>query len=304
MRTRSKLLLTNFTKITETVTLTCFVNGPSVNSRSLSATEARIILGLEADGVDELNLAELRIRARVSLGFARKLAHNLVRKAWLQRVGRGRYLLNPGTHGPEAIADRDPIRLGSHLVVPYYFGFATAAELLGLLPQASKTYYLVTTARGGRVRMRSALFRKVHVGPERFFGLRTLERRGNRVMVSDRERTLLDCLDRPEFSGGLGGVVRMLERGATNLDWARLARYLRRFRNRSLALRLGFLAEFTPGARPIPAKLLTGWVARTDEPYILLGRGREFGLRGRHDHRWHVIRNVPEPTLLAEVDLR
>ncbi|MCI4363795.1 MAG: hypothetical protein L3K13_05770 [Thermoplasmata archaeon] len=273
-------------------------------ARSLSRTEAKVILALEADGQEELDLAELRRRAHVSAGFARKIAHDLVRKAWLQRVGRGRYLLNPGRHGPDAIADTDPLRLGSHLASPYYFGFATAAELLGLLPQASRTYYLVTTGRGGSLQTRTARFRRVHVAERRFFGLKSMDRRRTRIVVSDPERTVLDCLDRPEFCGGVGGVVRVLESALPRLDWPRTVRYLGRLRNRSLALRLGYLAEFVPGAPPLPARLLPRWLARPDEPYVLLGRAREFGVRGPHDRRWHVIRNIPDSTLLAEVDLR
>ncbi|MFI5417335.1 MAG: type IV toxin-antitoxin system AbiEi family antitoxin [Candidatus Lutacidiplasmatales archaeon] len=271
--------------------------------RSLSPLEARVVLSLESEGGEEISLAGIRGRARVSAGHARKLAHDLVRKRWLQRVGRGRYLLNPSRHGPQAIADTDPFRVGSRVATPYYFGYSTAAELLGLLPQASRVYFIVTTARGG-VPPHAAEFRRVRIAQSGFFGTQEVYRRGTRLIISDPERTVLDCLARPEFCGGIGGAVRVLESAGRRIDWPRIVGYLERLGNRSLARRLGYLAETFTKGRAIPERWARRMIARAGEPYAPLGPATEFGRRGPHDSRWHLIRNVPEAVLRAEVDLR
>lgn len=272
--------------------------------RSLSRTEAKVVLSLEAEGLEDLTLEDVRQRASVSPGFARKIAHALVKKGWLQRVGRGRYLLNPSRHGPDAIPDTDPLRLGSRIVSPYYFGFATAAELLGLLPQASRLYYIVTPKRGNARWAHAAQFRRITVAPDRFFGYDRIERRGEVINVSDRERTVLDCLARPEFSGGLGGVVKVIESAGKRLKWTRLEEYLHRAGSRSLILRLGYLVETLGTTTHPPAGWLDRARAQHDEPYVPLGAPMEFGRRGPRDPRWHIIRNVPETLLRAEVDVR
>ncbi len=275
-----------------------------METRSLSRSEAKVVLSLEAEDAEDLTLESLRRRADVSPGFARKIAHDLVKKGWLQRVGRGRYLLNPSRHGPDAIPDTDPLRLGSRIASPYYFGFATAAELLGLLPQASRVYYIVTPKRGSAPWAHAAQFRRIRVDPKRFFGIERIERRGESIFVSNPERTVLDCLSRPEFSGGLGGAVKVIESAARSLDWGRLDRYFRRWGSRSLTLRLGYLTEsFVRTASP-PARWLERIRARRDEPYFPLGSPKEFGRRGVHDPRWHLILNAPEAMLRAEVDIR
>ena len=275
-----------------------------METRSLSRTEAKVVLSLEEEGHEDLSLPEIRRRARISPGFARKVAHDLVAKGWLQRVGRGRYLLNPGRHGPDAIPDTDPLRLGSRIADPYYFGYATAAELLGLLPQASRVYYIVTPKRGGTVPTPNAQLRRITVAPARFFGTEPIRRRGQRLSVSDTERTVLDCLSRPELAGGLGGVVQIVASAAGRLNWVRLGRYLVRLGSRSLALRLGFLLEWLECSPPPPKGWIDRFRARPGEPYVPLGRPKEFGRRGRHDVRWHIVRNVPEALLRAEVELR
>lgn len=275
-----------------------------MKARSLSRTEARVVLSLEEEGREDTDLKEIASRARISAGFARKVAHDLVQKGWLQRVGRGRYLLNPSSHGPDAIPDLDPLRIGSRIAAPYYFGYATAAELLGLLPQASRVYYVVTPARGTAIRSPVARYRRITVASGRFFGFRELVRRGQTLSVSDAERTVLDCLSRPEFSGGLGGVVQVLTTAARRLDWSKLGGYLERLGSRSLALRLGYLIEWSGPLARAPKPWLDRLRAQPAEPFVPLGFAKEFGRRGPRDPRWHVIQNVPDAVLRAEVEPR
>ena len=272
--------------------------------RSLSATEARIVLSLEEAGSEDVSLDEVERLAGVSRGFARKLAHGLVGKGWLQRVGRGRYLLNPSGYGPEAVPEADPFRVGSRLLQPYYFGFATAAELWGFLLQPGRTYYVVSPRRT-RVRVPGpGQFHLVRAAADRFFGTTTIERRGQQLRVSDPERTILDCLDRPELAGGLPGVVQVLARAKPKLSWDRLGRYLKRFRRRSLDVRLGFLADHVRPAVPVPAAWRKRRLPGEGEPWVPLGAPSVYGRKGARDPTWRVVRNVPERELFAEAEAR
>lgn len=263
-----------------------------------------MVLSLEADRQELVTLAGIQKRAGVSSGFARKLAHDLVRRGWLERVRRGTYLLNPSHRGPDALPDMDPLRVGSRLVDPYYFGYATAAELYGFFPQASRIYYIVTTQRFGGHGPAWARYRVVRVQRSRFFGTRKIVRRGESLVVSDPERTVLDCLNRPQLSGGMAGVAQIFSLAKPRLDWKRFGEYLDRFGNRSLALRAGYLAEkIRPSLRPPP-----GWVrsrlARPEDPLVPLGPPSRHGRRGPRDPRWHVIQNVSDAELFAEGEIR
>ena len=275
-----------------------------MESRSLSKTQARVVLALEAEGEDFVTLAGIQERAGVSPGFARKLAHDLVRRGWLQRVRAGTYLLNPSRRGPDALPDTDPFRVGSRLLEPYYFGYATAAELHGFFPQASQVYYIVTTERRPVPARLSNQFHTVRVLPRRFFGTVSLVRRGETLVVSDPERTVLDCLNRPEFSGGPAGVAQIFGLVKPRLNWRRLASYLDRFGSRALELRAGFLAErVRPSVKP-PPSWIRSRLARAEEPFVPLAPPSSYGRVGRQDGRWHVVQNVPDALLFAEGELR
>jgi predicted transcriptional regulator of viral defense system len=271
-----------------------------VDVRTLSRTEARVVLELESAERDTIAIDELQRIGGLSRGFARKVASTLVRKGWLQRARRGLYLFNPSRLGPDAVPDNDPLRIGSLLASPYYFGFGTAAELHGLLPQAGREYYIVTTSRTGPSRRGNARFRPIQVPPRKFFGIDSIRRRGREIAVSDIERTLLDCLARPEFAGGMGGVVHAMSVAKPKINWPRAEEYLGRLANSSLTRRFGFLAErVRPSVRP-PARWTRALLPSGGAPYVPLAPPRNHGRRGTRDSRWKVIQNASDEELFSE----
>lgn len=271
-----------------------------MEARSLSRAEAKIILSLEAQGRELITLDEITGAAGASRGYGRKLAFGLVRKGWLERTRRGVYLLNPSRHGPDAIPDTDPFRVGSLLADPYYFGFATAAEVHGVFPQAGRVYYIVSPVRIGTRRFGTSRFRGVLLPRARFFGTETRERRGRTIVVSDLERTILDVVNRPSLAGGMSGVGQILSLSKPRIDWSRLAEYLERYGNRSLTRRLGYLADrVRPSLRP-PGSWARATRASPTEPFVPLGPPSRYGRRGPHDERWRIIANVADAELFAE----
>jgi predicted transcriptional regulator of viral defense system len=273
-------------------------------TRSLTRPEARVVLSLEAEGCDQVTLPEVQRRAEVSRAFARKIAHDLARKGWLQRIRRGRYLVNPPNRGPEGVPDLDPLRVAVRLVEPYYLGYATAAELQGLLSQAGSTYYVATPNRVTRTATGPYRFQFVRTPRDRWFGTKELVRRGERLRVSDPERTVVDAFDRPELVGGLAGAVSILAHAKPHLRWDRLDRYLRRIHNESLGRRVGYVAERVRPALKVPEDFRRARRPPAHAPFVPLGPPVRYGRAGKRDPVWRIIRNVPERELWGEVDVR
>ena len=274
-------------------------------SRSLSRSEGRVILTLEADGAETVSLRDIaRLLGDASPSYARKLAFGLVRKGWLQRVGRGRYLLHHASAGSDAIPDVNPFRVGSYLVEPSYFGYATAANLHGLLAQTPRTYFVVTTSPKLVSVRQPAEFRLVRVPAKKFFGAERREKYSASIQVTDLEKTVLDCIDRQDLAGGLPAVVQIVHGAKPNLDFERLRGYVARMDNKSLAQRLGFLLQQVRPGTPVPRPFTKFLRGRVGVAFVALGSPRAYGTRGPHHVDWRVIENVPEAQLLAEVDVR
>ena len=77
----------------------------AATDRTLSKNEAKIVLGLEWRAQKAVTAAEMRSILGASDGYARFVAHRLVKKGWLQRIRPGLFQLVPAERGPEGVSD-------------------------------------------------------------------------------------------------------------------------------------------------------------------------------------------------------
>ena len=133
------------------------------------------------------------------------------------------------------------------------------------------------------------------------FGAVEVDAYGNRVMMAEPEKTVVDALDRPAYAGDILEIAAMLRRGQGQLDWDQLADYALRVESQALVQRLGYLADLlsVPLGTSARDRLLAGVGKST--PY--LGRLSQWGTGGEYDATWHVMDNVPRRELLAEIEV-
>ena len=225
------------------------------NLRSLSSYGTQIVLSLAEDGRRELDRSEIIARLGISKDSADKVIRSLRRKGWLERASRGRYLLIPPDQGPEVIGESNLLALASRIAEPYYFAYGTAAAHYGLTTQVRNVVWIATTRSGYRQReLLGASIRFVHLTPRKFFGYESVSVFGYPVLMSDREKTIIDCVDRINLAGKASEVRRMIAAAARRIDWEKILRYLEQIGSVSLMQRFGFLAATTEAGIPPDAR--------------------------------------------------
>jgi predicted transcriptional regulator of viral defense system len=142
-----------------------------------------------------------------------------------------------------------------------------------------------------RPRLLGVRFELVFIKPERLFGVDLLGQPGLRIRVTDRERTVVDMLDRSDLCGGVPLVASVLAAVWPHLDLERLTAYQDRFGGGTVPRRLGYLAERL-GLLPPDDPVLGRWRTFIGAGYSLLERGGE--ARGPFVRRWGLRDNVPE----------
>lgn len=172
----------------------------------------------------------------------------LVRKGWLARVRRGLYLVLPLEAEPgRPVTPDDPWVLAREAFSPCYIGGWSAAEYWGLTEQLFRSTLVVTSAniRTRSVELLGQEFRLFRVPKSRIVGTTSVWRRAERVRVSDRERTIIDCLRHPELCGGVRHLADMLReyRAGHDYDAKRLIDTAQAAANGAAWKRLGYLAE-------------------------------------------------------------
>jgi len=70
------------------------------------------------------------------------------------------------------------------------------------------------------------------------------------VMVSDKERTILDALRQPQYAGGIPEVAKALWMSREDIKIPQLLDYVQHFSSGALRRRLGFLLELYGMASP------------------------------------------------------
>jgi predicted transcriptional regulator of viral defense system len=187
--------------------------------------------------------------AVTEVGHARaaRLLRHLAEQGWVARVQRGLYTTVPlEAENPEHWSV-DPWAVAIAALAPGYVGGWTALHHWDLTDQVFATTVFITSRPvPRRQRTIGAARLELRHRPDRaLFGTRRVWREGTPVLVSDRERTLVDCLDDPSLGGGLRHTVEALTvyAEAPNPAWERMIEYGDRLGNRTVFKRLGYAAE-------------------------------------------------------------
>ena len=112
------------------------------------------------------------------------------------------------------------------------------------------------------------------------------------------ERALLDGVDRPRHSGGIGEVSRIAMCAAPRISWDALVELAHRWSSSALVQRLGYLFDLHHAPMPESTKAELLAIIRPHSK-IHLGSRRRWGNSGKLAKPWNVVVNVPQEVLLA-----
>jgi len=191
--------------------------------------------------------ADAAAAAGVDHARAARLLRHLAEQGWVARLQRGLYVAVPLEAEDPARWSADPWAVARAALAPGYVGGWTALNHWDLTDQVFTTTVFITSRPVPRRRRMIGNVRlEVRHRPEAaLFGTRRVWRGGSAVSVSDRERTLVDCLDDTTLGGGLRHTAEALKayEEAPDAAWWRLVEYGDRLGNRTVFKRLGYLAE-------------------------------------------------------------
>ena len=172
----------------------------------------------------------------------------LARRGWLLRVRRGLYFVLPleAEPGKPTTID-DPWLLAREAFSPCYIGGWSAAEYWGLTEQLFRSTLVITAAniRSRSTHLLGHEFRLFSVPKKRISGATSVWRGSERVLVSDRERTIIDCLRNPELCGGIRHTAQVMREYGSSKEHnlRKLIEVARANANGAAWKRLGYIAE-------------------------------------------------------------
>lgn len=132
--------------------------------------------------------------------------------------------------------------IGTFIARDSAIGYWSALNLHGLTEQFPNTVFVQTTQRKKSKRIQGVLYKFVTVHPRKRTGI-TYNGYGNyRYPITDVDKTLVDCFDLQQYSGGFDILLNAFTRA--ELSSTKLIRYCEAVDNIAAMNRMGFLAEF------------------------------------------------------------
>ncbi|MHB1463829.1 MAG: type IV toxin-antitoxin system AbiEi family antitoxin domain-containing protein [Thermoleophilia bacterium] len=268
------------------------------NLRSLGDAEARLITSLSSKGKGVFRLSDAEKVTGTTSAATRKLVHDLVQKKWLIRLTSGKYLIVPFEAGEEGEHTENWFVIARSLIEPkrYYLSHYSALDIHEMLTQPALTVYVSTPVRRIPKKILGASFQFVYVRPKDLWGLEDVwVTPSQKVKTSDIERTILDCLNRPDLCGGISEAAKGIWTKRNEIDYPKLVDYAKKYDKKSVIKRLGFILEtYSLGSKVAVSQLKQEMTSS----YTLLDSS--LPASGKFKSSWKVRANI-EPEELIEI---
>jgi len=171
----------------------------------------------------------------------------------------------------------------------YYIGFYSALDLHGLITQPSLTEYIVSNKQfiPKKQIIKNIKFEFINYNEQHFFGFeKKWINNYDKVYCSDLEKTIIDCLYKPQFASGITEIVKAINRCKKEINSDKMFEYLNNFNANVVFKRLGFILENFPEFNSLTNSLYKK--VSSSKAYL----DPTYPKKGIYNSRWKIIDNV------------
>ena len=225
----------------------------------------------------------------------RELLSDMTKRGLLMRLKEGVYYIIPYEENAETFMP------DWHLIVKYlvkdakhYIGYYSALQIHNLITQPSLKEQIVVSKqmRPSEIKIKNITFQFIYHNENHFFGEKKIWIDDfNKVQSSDIEKTIIDCLFKPDYAGGIVEVARAIYSTKEKLDYNKLLEYTIKFNSQAVVKRLGYLLELFEIETVITEELQKLKTAS----YIVLDT--ELPKTGKRNSRWSIQQNLDTETI-------
>lgn len=178
-----------------------------------------------------------RYKNNNTAGSIRIMLHNERNKGYLGSVKRGLYYIIPqGFSKDDYVVDK--YLVANKLAGSGLLSYHTALELHGVAQSTFNQVYILSDRRIQSFDFQGTTF--IGIAGDSSFGVTFITRGGMDIRVADRERTVIDGIDRLKYTGGLEEYLKSIM-GFPSVDFEIIERYLKKYNKASLYSKVGFV---------------------------------------------------------------
>ena len=223
----------------------------------------------------------------------------MTKRGLLMRIKEGLYYVIPYEQDPKKFMP-DWHFLSQYLVgdAEYYIGYFSALQIHSLTTQPNLKEQIVVNKqiKPSSLIVKEIPFQFIFHNEKHFFGNKKMWIDSfNRVQCSDLEKTIIDCLFKPEYAGGITEIVKAIYKVKDKIDYSKIVQYAKRFDSQAVIKRLGFLFELLEIKN---SKIDELQKLRTNSIILL---EPSYSKEGKTISRWAIQQNIDTESILSPI---
>ncbi|MBU2598754.1 MAG: hypothetical protein KKC53_06285 [Actinobacteria bacterium] len=240
--------------------------------KTLGTASANLILTLYEKNKVIFTISDVEKITGLKKKSAYRFASELMKRKLIIQLKPGKYFIIPQELGKESLY------IGNWFVVAreianspkYYISYYSAMDIHNMLTQPLLKVY-ITTPKQLRKKIHSIVnvtFEFIYSNSEKIWGIEEAwVTNTEKVRVSDIERTIIDCLYKPKYCGGILEISKGIWIQKDNINFKKLINYLEKFDKFVVAKRLGFILQTY---NLLDSKLINEFKKFINQKYYLL----------------------------------
>jgi len=229
----------------------------------------------------------------------KRMLSKMTKRGLLMRVKEGVYYVIPFEQDPKTFMP-DWHLLSQYLVgdAEYYIGYYSALQIHSLTTQPNLKEQIVVNKqiKPSTLFVKEIPFQFIYHNEKHFFGnKKTWIDSFNRVQCSDLEKTIIDCLFKPEYAGGITEIAKAIYKIKEKIDYSKILQYAKRFDSQAVIKRLGFLLELLEIKHCTIDELQK---LRTNSTVLL---EPSYSKEGKITSRWAILQNINTESILLPI---
>jgi predicted transcriptional regulator of viral defense system len=202
-------------------------------SKNLTKTQVTFLKLLNEYEIQLFRFDEIETQIEQQFDNLNEVLENLVHKGFLSRIERGKFCRPNFT---------DENVIGTFVVANSAVAYWSALNQHGLTEQFSNTVFIQTSQEKEDKIIFGTSYKFVKIIPAKRIGIMWNGQGNFKYPITDIEKTIIDCFDQPQYSGGYAELLRAFVQADLKAD--KMTAYCKAAANIAVTKRIGFLAEF------------------------------------------------------------
>jgi predicted transcriptional regulator of viral defense system len=223
----------------------------------------------------------------------------MVKSGLLMRIKEGVYYIIPFEQKADCyMPDWHLLAAPLCCTAEHYIGYYSALQLHQLTTQPALTEQIVVNKqiKPSSLTLRSVRFQFIYHNPQHFFGYQKIWINNyDKAFCSDIEKTIIDCLYKPEYACGTTETAKAMYIAKDKIDFNKLLHYAVLFNVQAVIKRLGYLLELLGIGLNIVKSLHR---MRTKSLTLL---DTTLPKQGKIQTRWSIIQNADNETIISSI---